>query len=227
MSSPAQTEEFSFPVPRPPTNTSQLRKQVESSYLPQLSSLCLHNFLPCVAHVSILVHMQNPLTSRATVVDCSDRQNGAATPLPKPTPIPKPKLKPDVRPGKVSHHLRRQRWNTTQLQQQVDDQCAVKREQLADTTRKGLQSDGLDASYKITPRSSRQALKSQLSSTNISLWSCMCFGCLLGGLCCHCMIILPCLMQPLRASPEIEPFPWQKSSNTGPRMMLGWYSRER
>lgn len=42
---------------------------------------------------------QNPLTSRATVVDCSDRQNGAQ--VPKPIPIPEPKLKPDVRPGKI------------------------------------------------------------------------------------------------------------------------------
>lgn len=41
----------------------------------------------------------NPLTSRATVVDCSDRQNGAAPPAP--VPMPKPKLKPDVRPGKI------------------------------------------------------------------------------------------------------------------------------
>lgn len=186
-----------------------------------------HISLTCVALVLTLVHLQNPLTSRATVVDCSDRQNGAATPLPKPTPIPEPKLKPDVRPGKVSHHSRRQRWNTTQLQQQVDDQCAVKREQLADTTRKGLQSDGLDASYEITPRSSRQALKSQLDSTNICLLSCMCFGCLLGDLCCQCMIFLLCLMQALGASPAIEPFPWQKLSNTDPRMTLGWYSRER
>ena len=44
--------------------------------------------------------MQNPLTSRATVVDYSDRQNGAAAPTP--VPIPEPKLKPDVRPGKVT-----------------------------------------------------------------------------------------------------------------------------
>lgn len=161
MSSPAQTEEFSFPVPRPPTNTSQLRKQVGSYCLPQPSSLCLPiSFCPVVALVLILLHMQNPLTSRATVVDCSDRQNGAASPLPKPTPIPEPKLKPDVRPGKVSHHLLRQQWNPSQHQQQVDDQCAVNRKRRADTTRKGLQSDGLDASHKITPRFSRQALKS-------------------------------------------------------------------
>lgn len=116
--------------------------------------------LTCVALVLTLVHLQNPLTSRATVVDCSDRQSGAATPLPKPAPIPEPKLKPDVRPGKVSHHLLRQQWKTTQHQQHIDDQCAVNRKQLADTTRKGLQSDGLDASYKITPRLSRQAWKS-------------------------------------------------------------------
>ena len=46
--------------------------------------------------------LQNPLTSRATVVDCSDRQNGATTPALRPAPVPEAKLKPDVRPGKVS-----------------------------------------------------------------------------------------------------------------------------
>lgn len=50
----------------------------------------------------LVARLQNPLTSRATVLDCSDRQNGAVTPAPGPVPIPEAKLKPDVRPGKVS-----------------------------------------------------------------------------------------------------------------------------
>ncbi|KAL3144400.1 hypothetical protein ABBQ32_004152 [Trebouxia sp. C0010 RCD-2024] len=48
-----------------------------------------------------VVILQNDLTSRATVVDCSDRQNGATTPMPKPVSLSEPKLKTDVRPGKI------------------------------------------------------------------------------------------------------------------------------
>lgn len=107
MSSPGQAEEFSFPVPRAPTHISQLRKQVKAYYMCIIVSLS--PFLPdmFVPLFLKLVLLQNPLTSRATVVDCSDRQNGAATPIPKPASIPQPKLKPDVRPGKVSRQLLR------------------------------------------------------------------------------------------------------------------------
>lgn len=82
----------------------------------------LHNFFPPVLPLFLkLVLLQNPLTSRATVVDCSDRQNGAATPPPKPTPIPEPKLKPDVRPGKVSCQLLRHLRKARQRQQRFDN----------------------------------------------------------------------------------------------------------
>ena len=55
-----------------------------------------YSSIDCILHCC----MQNPLTSRATVIDCSDRQNGAQ--VPKAVPVPEPKLKPDVRPGKVT-----------------------------------------------------------------------------------------------------------------------------
>ena len=88
-------------------------------------------------------NLQNPLTSRATVVDCSDRQNGAQ--VPKPIPIPEPKLKPDVRPGKVPL-LAVFRLNsvvaTTLYVRHYSQQLPP-----ADSPRERIQSDGLDETH--------------------------------------------------------------------------------
>ena len=91
----------------------------------------------------IMGNLQNPLTSRATVVDCSDRRNGAQ--VPKPIPIPEPKLKPDVRPGKVPL-LAVCRLNsvvaTTLYVRHYSQQLPP-----ADSPRERIQSDGLDETH--------------------------------------------------------------------------------
>ncbi len=90
-----------------------------------------------------MANVQNPLTSRATVVDCSDRQNGAH--VPKSIPIPEPKLKPDARPGKVPLLA------VCRLKSVVATALYVRHysQQLtpADSPRERIQSDGLDETH--------------------------------------------------------------------------------
>lgn len=90
-----------------------------------------------------MANVQNPLTSRATVVDCSDRQNSAQ--VPKSIPIPEPKLKPDVRPGKVPLLA------VCRLKSAVATALYVMHysQQLtpADSPRERIQSDGLDETH--------------------------------------------------------------------------------
>ena len=99
------TDDFTFSVPKPVNATRMAAQKVKT---PQIRSRhtyrgLSHRQLLKAGKVSAGLFLQNPLTSNATVVDLSNRQNGAE--IPKPQPIPEPRLKPDQRPGKVSRPI--------------------------------------------------------------------------------------------------------------------------
>ena len=100
-----QSEEgFTFAVPKPPKSSTHGITQVRVYVGPIcgaqviMPEFCKPAAGPSLQHKLLL---QNPLTSRATVVDMTNRQNGAMAPKPQAVPIPEPRLKPDQRPGKV------------------------------------------------------------------------------------------------------------------------------